>query len=71
MMMMIVFVLTVRKKKQAKLVMTTAVPLTALFLDESEINSAVTASAKTGDLATAAATPSSPKKTSNNSPEAE
>jgi len=56
--------------------MTTAVPLTALFLDESEINSAVSASAKTGDLATAAAataaaTPSSPKNSSNNKSEAE
>ena len=35
---------------QAKLVMTTAVPLTALFLDQSELNDAVKSSAKAGNL---------------------
>lgn len=35
---------------QAKLVMTTAVPLTSLFLDQEELNDAVKASQKKGEL---------------------
>lgn len=35
---------------QAKLVMTTAVPLTSLFIDKSELNEAVSKSAEKGDL---------------------
>ncbi|KAL7774342.1 hypothetical protein CFE70_005254 [Pyrenophora teres f. teres 0-1] len=57
-------------ESRAKLVMTTAVPLTALFLDESEINDAVTASAKTGTLpAAATSTSSSPQPPTNKSQE--
>lgn len=37
-------------ESRAKLVMTTAVPLTALFLDQSELNDAVKSSAKKGQL---------------------
>lgn len=37
-------------ESRAKLVMTTAVPLTSLFLDQEELNEAVTASQKKGDL---------------------
>lgn len=36
--------------QQAKLVMTTAVPLTALFLDQGELNDAVEATKKAGKL---------------------
>ncbi|KAH7062845.1 AFG1-like ATPase-domain-containing protein [Paraphoma chrysanthemicola] len=37
-------------ESRAKLVMTTAVPLTSLFLDQAELNEAVASSAKAGDL---------------------
>ncbi|KAH7382531.1 AFG1-like ATPase-domain-containing protein [Phaeosphaeria sp. MPI-PUGE-AT-0046c] len=37
-------------ESRAKLVMTTAVPLTSLFLDQSELNDAVASAAKAGDL---------------------
>ena len=42
--------------------MTTAVPLTSLFLDQSELNDAVASAAKAGDLPkkSASSTPSSP-----------
>ncbi|KAH8709994.1 AFG1-like ATPase-domain-containing protein [Phaeosphaeriaceae sp. PMI808] len=46
-------------ESRAKLVMTTAVPLTSLFLDQSELNEAVAASAKAGDLPKSASPSSS------------
>jgi hypothetical protein len=49
---------------QAKLVMTTSVPLTALFLDQSELNAAVTATQKAGKLPTTTSpSPKPPSKT--------
>ncbi|KAH4264437.1 hypothetical protein HBI04_080160 [Parastagonospora nodorum] len=46
-------------ESRAKLVMTTAVPLTALFLDQSELNDAVTASAKAGAIPKSTSSPDS------------
>jgi len=47
-------------ESRAKLVMTTAVPLTSLFLDQAELNDAVTATQKAGKLPTTASSSSKP-----------
>lgn len=61
---MCIFLKSFANITQAKLVMTTAVPLTALFLDQSELNEAVASSAKRGDL------PKSAKSATHNDDEA-
>ncbi|XP_014553052.1 hypothetical protein COCVIDRAFT_108672 [Bipolaris victoriae FI3] len=48
-------------ESRAKLVMTTAVPLTALFLDEAELSDAVAATKKAGKLPGSSSSPSSQK----------